>query len=386
MATYENLIVYESGRIVHPTTGSTISTDSNFTVTGKLTAADDMAVDGDLVVAGSLTVQGAITSIETTNLEVTDNLIMLNDGVAANTADSGLIIERGTTGDNAAIIWDESVDKFTLGTTTADATEIGDIAVTKGVLIADLEGDVTFGNLVGALGATVTRILDEDNMASDSATALATQQSIKAYVDSAITSGEAGSLAADNITAGDAAVEITTTTGDIVVDAPTGQSVDLQVAGSNVVEVAADRVDLSQPLILGGTAGVSLTASQAATIAVGNILSVNASGHLVLADADSSTEQVKELVGVALESSTTEKAIMINTVHGSKINVVTNFATDGVALTAGKPVYLSTTPGAVTATAPSDGYVYRVGIALETTTTETDADILWMPQFIADLG
>jgi len=36
-------------------------------------------------------------------------------------------------------------------------------------------------------GATVTTILDEDTMSSDSATALATQQSIKAYVDTSIT-------------------------------------------------------------------------------------------------------------------------------------------------------------------------------------------------------
>ena len=36
-------------------------------------------------------------------------------------------------------------------------------------------------------GARVTTILDEDDMASDSATALATQQSIKAYVDSSVT-------------------------------------------------------------------------------------------------------------------------------------------------------------------------------------------------------
>ncbi|MEK9783957.1 MAG: hypothetical protein VW312_04895, partial [Opitutales bacterium] len=34
---------------------------------------------------------------------------------------------------------------------------------------------------------TITDILDEDNMASDSASALATQQSIKAYVDSQVT-------------------------------------------------------------------------------------------------------------------------------------------------------------------------------------------------------
>jgi hypothetical protein len=39
-------------------------------------------------------------------------------------------------------------------------------------------------NLKVGTGATVTTILDEDNMSSNSATALATQQSIKAYVDS----------------------------------------------------------------------------------------------------------------------------------------------------------------------------------------------------------
>lgn len=40
------------------------------------------------------------------------------------------------------------------------------------------------GIRLGALGATVSKILDEDNMSSDDASALATQQSIKAYVDS----------------------------------------------------------------------------------------------------------------------------------------------------------------------------------------------------------
>ena len=45
-------------------------------------------------------------------------------------------------------------------------------------------GTSTVPSLVLGSGATVTSIKDEDNMASNSATALATQQSIKAYVDS----------------------------------------------------------------------------------------------------------------------------------------------------------------------------------------------------------
>jgi hypothetical protein len=52
----------------------------------------------------------------------------------------------------------------------------------------NVAGAATLGtSLALATGATVTGILDEDNMATDSATQLATQQSIKAYVDSQVT-------------------------------------------------------------------------------------------------------------------------------------------------------------------------------------------------------
>ena len=50
-----------------------------------------------------------------------------------------------------------------------------------------IDGTANIDSLTLTSGATVTAILDEDNMASDSATALATQQSIKAYVDSQVT-------------------------------------------------------------------------------------------------------------------------------------------------------------------------------------------------------
>ncbi len=58
--------------------------------------------------------------------------------------------------------------------------------------VATLTGTQTFTNktLTSAVlntGVSGTAILDEDNMASDSATQLATQQSIKAYVDSQVT-------------------------------------------------------------------------------------------------------------------------------------------------------------------------------------------------------
>ena len=53
-------------------------------------------------------------------------------------------------------------------------------------------GTKTLNSFKGTGGATVTNILDEDAMGSDSATALATQQSIKAYVDNTHTTTQTG--------------------------------------------------------------------------------------------------------------------------------------------------------------------------------------------------
>jgi hypothetical protein len=55
-------------------------------------------------------------------------------------------------------------------------------------------------SLALASGATVTGILDEDAMGSDSATALATQQSIKAYVDAQVTAADLDFTADDSTT------------------------------------------------------------------------------------------------------------------------------------------------------------------------------------------
>jgi len=60
-------------------------------------------------------------------------------------------------------------------------------------------GTVILENLkIGTSGSTVTTILDEDNMSSDSATSLATQQSIKAYVDSEVSSVSTTSISQGN--------------------------------------------------------------------------------------------------------------------------------------------------------------------------------------------
>ena len=136
--------------------GSTTTTWISGDNLGNLTFANDVTVTGDL------TVNGATTTVSSTNTTVTDNLLELNSGAASNANDTGIIMERGSTGDNAIIAWDESADKFILGTTTATASDTGNLTITAGTIVANLEGNVT-----GAVTGN-----------ADTATALATGRTI----------------------------------------------------------------------------------------------------------------------------------------------------------------------------------------------------------------
>ena len=112
----------------------------------------------NVTVNGNLTVGGTSSTISTTNTVIEDNIIELQTGISASTNDSGIIIERGSTGDNAAIVWDESADTFKLGTTTATgADKSGGITVTAGALeVGALTATTgTFSGALTCVGFTV---------------------------------------------------------------------------------------------------------------------------------------------------------------------------------------------------------------------------------------
>src|SRR6056300_792438 len=113
------------------------STVTDNTVTFALD--NDITIGGALTVTGNLTVNGTTTTVNSTNTTLDDNLLELNSGAATNSNDSGIIIERGSTGDNAIIAWDESADKFVVGTTTATASDTGDLTISTGTLVANIE-------------------------------------------------------------------------------------------------------------------------------------------------------------------------------------------------------------------------------------------------------
>ena len=120
----------------------------------------ETTVNDNLTVAGNLTVNGDTTTVDTTNTTVKDTLLGLNSGASSNSNDVGIIIERGSTGNDALFIWDESEDKFALGTTTDNASSTGNLNMTKGTLVADVEGNVTATTIsLGGSNLTTTATL-----------------------------------------------------------------------------------------------------------------------------------------------------------------------------------------------------------------------------------
>ena len=134
------------------TTASTITgtaADGNITITPNGTGA--VAISSAMTVAGNLTVSGTTTTVSTTNTVVADNILELNNGISASTNDAGVIIERGSTGNNACVIWDESADAWVVGTTTATgADKSSGLTIAKGEFQA---ATLTSTNVDGILGA-----------------------------------------------------------------------------------------------------------------------------------------------------------------------------------------------------------------------------------------
>ena len=123
-------------------------TNINLKLDGKGSGVVNV-VDG-LTVGGDLTVNGTTTTVATTNTVVSDSLIELANGTSGSPSnDAGIVIERGSSA-NAFIGFDESEDKFAMGTGTFTGADTGNLSITKGTLVADVEGNVT-GNVTGTI-------------------------------------------------------------------------------------------------------------------------------------------------------------------------------------------------------------------------------------------
>ena len=181
----------------------------------------------NVTVNGNLTVGGSSTTVSTTNTIIEDNIIELQTGISASSNDSGIIIERGSTGDNAAIIWDESADTFKLGTTTATgADKSGGITVTAGALE------------VGAL--TVTNITNSGSFTSVEGTVAGQLTAGSVRSNELVSNGSNAALTVTSSGTGDITLDAG---GDIILDADNAD-IKLQDGGTEFGRISRITSDL----------------------------------------------------------------------------------------------------------------------------------------------
>jgi len=167
--------------VIEPTTDNDIDLGSNakqfkdayINGTANIDAlvADTADINGGTVDAVTLGTNSAVTEAQVDNLNLNGNAI-----TSTNTNGNIDLTPAGT--------GEVNISKVDVASGEIDGTVIGGnsaAAVTGTTVVAN-----TSINIAGD-GATVTGIKDEDDMASNSAVKLATQQSIKAYVDSQVT-------------------------------------------------------------------------------------------------------------------------------------------------------------------------------------------------------
>ena len=103
--------------------------------TGTITL--DTGVDvGTVIITGDLLVKGGTTTVDTTNLTIEDNIILLNKGedpahAGITEGSSGIQIDRGSL-DDSQFIFNETDDKFTARTVNDLGTETALVGVKAG--------------------------------------------------------------------------------------------------------------------------------------------------------------------------------------------------------------------------------------------------------------
>jgi hypothetical protein len=157
--------------------GTTLSSDNSSSITiaeglqansavnidGAVTATSTMAVTGATTLTGATTVNNSLTALSLTTNTITSN-----------GSNAELSIQPSGTGDVL-------ISALRINGTTLDSADSTKVTIAEAV---DITGALVAGTSVTlATGATVTGILDEDAMGTNSATQLATQQSIRAYAD-----------------------------------------------------------------------------------------------------------------------------------------------------------------------------------------------------------
>ena len=282
-------------------TGSSISAPSNGDLTLTTSGSGKVNISGAYTLPSS---DGSANQVLQTNgsgvlsfgsVSVGDFSFVGSTMISPSNAD--ITLSPGGTGNVVA-------GALTFNGTTISAADSSKITIAEPLDVTGattISGATTLStSLALASGATVTGIADEDNFSSDSATQLATQQSIKAYVDNEIANVSVGDLTFTGSTIGspsNADLTLTSSNGNVVIEgirvagttiSTEDSSTGIEIAGNLIPSqdgvfqlgsssrrwqtlfVAAETIDLGGAVISSDTTGSLTISASGATLPSGS--------------------------------------------------------------------------------------------------------------------
>ena len=164
---------------------------TNVTISDTFTDGTLSIAGGEITSAGNITASGAVTGGSLTDGTATLSSGSITGGVAAtfSGAVTGGSLTDGTATLSSGALTGATNGTFS-GTVTGGTLTDGTLSASSGAITGatniTASGTVQYGSLSDG-SITINGFVDEDNMASDSASLVPTQQSVKAYVDAQLT-------------------------------------------------------------------------------------------------------------------------------------------------------------------------------------------------------
>ena len=349
---------------------------------------DSLTVTDNVIVSGNLTVNGTTTTVDTATLAVVDPIVHLqtaSDGGALGSdtnKDVGIAMQyhTGSAAKQAFLGIDDS-DSYKLMFIPDASLSSEVVSGSVGTIKANLEGDVT-GDVTGNTSGTAATVT---GAAQSNITSLGTLTTLT--VDNVIVNGttightsdtDLLTLTSANLAvAGDievsGSVEVATidyTDGDLAMTIADGGGVtfaqdatfsgDVALADDKVINLGeAGKIDFGDEAPADNAAtGIVFSFIAGTTLAIGDVVYMHTDGEVAKADADAVTSM--PAIGICVGAGTDGNAVDV-LVQGI-MHDTSAFDT----FTVGADIFVSTTAGAVTATAPSGSgdTVQKVGVAL----------------------
>lgn len=299
-------------------------------------------------------------------------------------------VTLGSTNGASSLTLDAGTGTIGIGTSASARTvNIATGAAAQAVTLGSTNGasSLTLNAGSGTIGLGTSASARTVNLATGAAAQAVTLGSTNSSSATTVQSGTGG-LSLTTTSTGATAINLSAASGTINLELADNAASALSIKEGSNSYLGFRTSDGGEGAVFGVFVGLSsngagLALTSGAAIAAGDVVSVdttNGGGRLVKADANGGGT-LDSVIGIALDTvGSAGSNVRVATVVGSLVTVTFDSApADG---DQGKIVYLSTTAGVVTLTAPSasGSTVFRVGVLQNATTTK----IVYMPQYIGN--